>query len=588
MAAAAFLALVRELFPMLANLYAELLEHVRRAVGDHGLDAEVETGLQLFVGVDGPHVQPLSRTTQPLPELGVLGEGGDPRPDDPVGIDHPAQHRPVPRLLDEHDVLQLGSQPAGALQGRPREAHDPHRRAGLVPPELPQQLDEAPLDQAAVAGRVLGLDRQLDVAVIVGHRLQQLAQREDAAELDVAVLGLVVEVGPGILPGREVELVEVGQLHGGHDALGRRRPPQVAVVDADQVAVGGEPYVALERLGAHVERLEVGPEGVFGVLLARASMGDDLGPHTCILADHLPAWQATWPTGWMADMRFTQVDVFSTDAFRGNPVAVVHDADGLTDKEMAQFANWTNLSETTFLLAPTTSAADYRLRIFTVSGELPFAGHPTLGSCRAWLTAGGQPAGDTVVQECEAGLVPIRRGPRVRPPGSGGRVRPRPGPGCPTPELGRAGGLGLDRQRSRLDGAGAAGRRCRPRPAAGLRRVRRPGRRSHRRTPRGRTGRLRGARVRAGGGHQRGPGDRQPQRGVRGVADRVGSRPGVVHRRPGDDPGPHRPGERVGGGRRDLGRGHHPGQDHRRGGVLSRPTQHSASSRLRASAQTGR
>ncbi|MGD9962209.1 PhzF family phenazine biosynthesis protein [Nocardioides sp.] len=108
-------------------------------------------------------------------------------------------------------------------------------------------------------------------------------------------------------------------------------------------------------------------------------------------------------------MRFTQVDVFSTDSFRGNPVAVVHDADHLSDAEMAQFANWTNLSETTFLLTPTTPEADYRLRIFTVSGELPFAGHPTLGSCRAWLTAGGRPRAEPVIQECAAGLVPIRR-----------------------------------------------------------------------------------------------------------------------------------------------------------------------------------
>ncbi len=108
-------------------------------------------------------------------------------------------------------------------------------------------------------------------------------------------------------------------------------------------------------------------------------------------------------------MRFSQVDVFSSDAFRGNPVAVVHDADGLDDAAMAAFANWTNLSETTFLLAPTTPGADYRLRIFTASQELPFAGHPTLGSCRAWLEAGGVPASDdVVVQECGAGLVPIR------------------------------------------------------------------------------------------------------------------------------------------------------------------------------------
>ncbi|WP_109472783.1 PhzF family phenazine biosynthesis protein [Ornithinimicrobium cavernae] len=108
-------------------------------------------------------------------------------------------------------------------------------------------------------------------------------------------------------------------------------------------------------------------------------------------------------------MRFSQVDVFAHDPYRGNPLAVVHDADGLTDEEMARFANWTNLSETTFLLPPTDAAADYRVRIFTVSEELPFAGHPTLGSARAWLSAGGVPATDgEVVQECGAGLVPIR------------------------------------------------------------------------------------------------------------------------------------------------------------------------------------
>lgn len=107
---------------------------------------------------------------------------------------------------------------------------------------------------------------------------------------------------------------------------------------------------------------------------------------------------------------FSQVDVFSGQAFRGNPVAVVHDAGGLSDAQMASFARWTNLSETTFLLPPTTSEADYRLRIFTPGGELPFAGHPILGSARAWLAAGGVPreAGG-LVQECEIGLVPLRR-----------------------------------------------------------------------------------------------------------------------------------------------------------------------------------
>jgi PhzF family phenazine biosynthesis protein len=112
--------------------------------------------------------------------------------------------------------------------------------------------------------------------------------------------------------------------------------------------------------------------------------------------------------------RFSQVDVFSAQPHRGNPVAVVHDADDLTDEEMAAFARWTNLSETTFLLAPTDPGADYRLRIFTPGGELPFAGHPTLGSAHAWLEAGGVPAReDTVVQECGAGLVELRREERL-------------------------------------------------------------------------------------------------------------------------------------------------------------------------------
>lgn len=111
----------------------------------------------------------------------------------------------------------------------------------------------------------------------------------------------------------------------------------------------------------------------------------------------------------MRPLNFSQVDVFSSEPFKGNPVAVVHGADGLTDQEMAAFANWTNLSETTFLLEPTSSEADYRVRIFTPETEFPFAGHPTLGSCHAWLAAGGKPHADTIVQECGIGLVPIRR-----------------------------------------------------------------------------------------------------------------------------------------------------------------------------------
>jgi PhzF family phenazine biosynthesis protein len=111
---------------------------------------------------------------------------------------------------------------------------------------------------------------------------------------------------------------------------------------------------------------------------------------------------------------FSQVDVFSSGPFLGNPVAVVHDADDVTDDEMARFARWTNLSETTYLLTPTDPAGDYRLRIWTPDRELPFAGHPTLGSAHAWLEAGGAPRNDAeIVQECEAGLVRIRREPRL-------------------------------------------------------------------------------------------------------------------------------------------------------------------------------
>ena len=112
----------------------------------------------------------------------------------------------------------------------------------------------------------------------------------------------------------------------------------------------------------------------------------------------------------MKQRRFDQLDVFSAVPLKGNPLAVVHAAQGLTEATMAAFARWTNLSETTFLLPPVDPRADYRVRIFTPGGELPFAGHPTLGSCHAWLAAGGQPRQPgRVVQECGVGLVHIRR-----------------------------------------------------------------------------------------------------------------------------------------------------------------------------------
>ena len=116
-----------------------------------------------------------------------------------------------------------------------------------------------------------------------------------------------------------------------------------------------------------------------------------------------------------AKRRFVEVNVFSADPLGGNPLAVVHDAAGLSEAQMAALARWTNLSETTFLLPPTDSGADYYVRIFTPGGELPFAGHPTLGTCHAWLAAGGKPRkAGVVMQQCGVGLVRVRcDGPRL-------------------------------------------------------------------------------------------------------------------------------------------------------------------------------
>ena len=145
----------------------------------------------------------------------------------------------------------------------------------------------------------------------------------------------------------------------------------------------------------------------------------------------------------MAERAFRQVDVFTDRPMLGNPVAVVHDADGLSDDDMQAFARWTNLSETTFLLAPAEAGADYRLRIFTPSMELPFAGHPTLGSAHAWVEAGGVPGADLIVQECGVGLVRLRR--------DGGRLAfaapdlLRAGPVAPELVEQIAAALGLDR-----------------------------------------------------------------------------------------------------------------------------------------------
>ncbi|WP_370248139.1 PhzF family phenazine biosynthesis protein [Nocardioides sp.] len=143
------------------------------------------------------------------------------------------------------------------------------------------------------------------------------------------------------------------------------------------------------------------------------------------------------------------VDVFSDGGLSGNPVAVVHDAEDLDDATMARFAHWTNLSETTFLLPPTpegaAAGADYRLRIFAPGGELPFAGHPTLGSAHAWREAGGVPrVPGRLVQECGVGLVTVRE------TGTGGRLAfaapdlLRSGPPTPAELAAATAALGLD------------------------------------------------------------------------------------------------------------------------------------------------
>jgi PhzF family phenazine biosynthesis protein len=108
--------------------------------------------------------------------------------------------------------------------------------------------------------------------------------------------------------------------------------------------------------------------------------------------------------------RFAQVDVFGSTPGSGNPVGVVLDGDGIDSERMQQIAAWLNVAETTFVLPPQLPGADYRVRIFTIAAELPFAGHPTLGACHAWLAAGNAPRGaDEVVQECASGLIRVRR-----------------------------------------------------------------------------------------------------------------------------------------------------------------------------------
>lgn len=110
----------------------------------------------------------------------------------------------------------------------------------------------------------------------------------------------------------------------------------------------------------------------------------------------------------MTTRRFFELDVFSSAPGRGNPLGVVLDAEGLDGATMQRIANWLNLSETTFVLPATQAGADYRLRIFTPGRELPFAGHPSVGTAHAVLAAGIVAARDELVQECGAGLLPLR------------------------------------------------------------------------------------------------------------------------------------------------------------------------------------
>lgn len=142
---------------------------------------------------------------------------------------------------------------------------------------------------------------------------------------------------------------------------------------------------------------------------------------------------------------FAQVDVFTAEPLFGNPVAVVLDSAGLDAADMQRFTSWTNLSEATFVAPPTHPDADYSVRIFTGAEELPFAGHPTLGTCHAWLAAGGVPQGPVIRQECGAGLVAVRRDEATGQLFFAAPERRRSGP-LDEPDVERiARGLGLDR-----------------------------------------------------------------------------------------------------------------------------------------------
>lgn len=191
------------------------------------------------------------------------------------------------------------------------------------------------------------------------------------------------------------------------------------------VRVGQTTVISLNGLGRFWRRGAVSPSSAnswrgFPIGVASSVLGGAAG--AAAQRDDVRATEpltTLWPTGLCdegddvtampLERRFRQVDAFGEDPGTGNPVAVILDAEGLDDETMRRFSVWSNLSECTFVLPPNEPGAAYRVRIFSLNTELPFAGHPTLGTAQAWLHAGGVPATPgIVIQECGAGLVPVR------------------------------------------------------------------------------------------------------------------------------------------------------------------------------------
>ena len=275
------------------------------------------------------------------------------------------------------------------------------------------------VDQSLFEQRLGQCDAPMHADVSAGP-LPQLADELDEATIDDR------SIGPGFFGccrGHDELLDAVDEARERLDVTGWPEPGPVVVRSAPEEhgVLGGDyavevfPHCVIE-LGDELVRLLCHPvEG-------QQFVGDYLAHHFTSLsyfgidAKDVPLPQNSSPAQkssgriLLVKYPFQQVDVFTRVPFEGNPVAVVLDADGLTGDEMQRLARWTNLSETTFVLRPQAAEANYRLRIFTPSRELPFAGHPTLGSCHAWLAASqSSPAAEVVLQECGAGLVPLRR-----------------------------------------------------------------------------------------------------------------------------------------------------------------------------------